>query len=102
VGNNTVDLFGPGPDGPVSTVRFENALENNQESEARIFIEKALLAKDNPLPAELAKRCQDVLDERTSILRYEALGAGRMAPYLWQERNRRLFDAAAAIRPLVR
>jgi len=100
VGNNTVDLFGPGPEGPVSTVRFENALENNQESEARIFIEKAPLAKEKPLPADLARKCQDMLDERTNVLRYQALGAGRMAPYLWQERNLRLFDAAAQVQKL--
>ena len=106
VGNNTVDLFGPGPDGPVSTIRFENALENNQESEARIFIEKALLNvgrvgnstyKDKPLPAGLARKCQELLDERTNVLRYESLRAFGVAPYQWQERNRRLFDAAAEV-----
>ena len=97
VGNNTTDLFGPGPDGPVSTVRFENALENNQESEARIFLERALLAKARPLPADLARRCQALLDERTRVLRLWARGGGRAAPYRWQDRTRRLFEAAAEV-----
>lgn len=97
VGNNTTDLFAPGPEGPVSTVRFENALEGNQETEARIFIEKALLDEARPLPQGLAQKCQKILDERTNVLRLWRLGAAAIAPYRWQERRRQLFDAAAAV-----
>jgi len=67
--NNTTDLFGPGPDGPVTTVRFENALAGIQEAEARIVIEKALLDAEHPLPAEMAARCQAALDARVQALR---------------------------------
>ncbi len=97
VGNNTTDLFGPGPDGPVSTVRFESTIEGNQEAEARIFIERALLDKARPLPAELAGRCQKLLDERTNVLRLWKLGAAALAPYRWQDRARELFDAAGQV-----
>jgi len=97
VGNNTTDLFAPGPAGSVSTVRFENTLEGNQETEARIFIEKALLNKERPLPAGLAEKCQKILDERTNVLRLWALGASAIAPYRWQDRSRRLFDAAGEV-----
>jgi len=89
LGNNTTDLFAPGPDGPVTTVRFENAREGNQEAEARAFIEKALLAKT--LPAELATRCQALLDERTNVLRLKGYAA------TWQESNRRLFALAGEV-----
>jgi hypothetical protein len=53
----------PGPDGPVPTVAWQNMRENIEECEARIFLEKLLV--DKKLPADLAKKCQDVLDERT-------------------------------------
>jgi len=98
LGNSTTDLFGPGPNGPVPTVRLENAREGIAEAEARIFIEKALLDKDSPLPAELAKKCQDLLDKRTNVLRMWAIGAARIAPYLWQQRARRLYDAAGEVK----
>ena len=89
LGNNTTDLFGPGPDGPVTTVRFENARGGNQETEARVFIEKALLGKT--LPPELAKRCRALLDERTNVLRLRGYAAD------WRESARRLFALAAAV-----
>jgi len=98
LGNSTTDLFGPGPDGPVPTVRFANALEGNQQAEARIAIEKALLDKDRPLPEALAARCRRLLDERTMVLRMMAVGAGEIAPYGWRERAKRLFDAAGEVR----
>jgi len=97
LGNTTTDLFGAGPDGPVSTVRFENALEGNQEAEARIFLEKALLDKARPLPAELAKRCQDMLDERTNVLRMWMINASHIATYQWRARDRALFEMAAEV-----
>ncbi len=89
LGNNTTDLFAPGPDGPVTTVRFENAREGNQEAEARAFVEKALLAKT--LPAELATRCQALLDERTNVLRLKGYAA------TWRRSNRRLFALAGEV-----
>jgi hypothetical protein len=97
LGNSVTDLFGPGPDGPASTVRLENAREGNQEAEARVFIEKALLDKAAPLPDDLAKGCQQVLDERTNVLRMWAWGAAALAPYRWGERNQQLFEAAAKV-----
>ena len=98
LGNSVTDLFGRGPGGPVTTVRLENAREGNQLAEARIAIEKALLDKAKPLPEDLAKACQAMLDERTNVLRMWRWGASAMAPYGWQERSRRLFDAAAQVR----
>jgi hypothetical protein len=40
--------------------------EGVQECEARIFIERAIL--DKRIPAELARRCQEALDERTRTM----------------------------------
>ena len=64
LGTSTSDLFAPGPDGPVTTQRFENAIEGNQQAEARIAIERALLDKEHPLPEDLAARCRELLDRR--------------------------------------
>ena len=99
LGNSTPDLFGPGPAGPVSTARFENAREGDELAEARIFIEQALTDKvfAKTLPPDLATRCQDLLDERTNILRYWPIGAAALAPYNRQERDRRLFELAAEV-----
>ena len=97
LGRNCTDLFAPGPDGPVSTARLENAREGIQETEARIFIEKALLDKGRPLPPDLAKRCQQLLDERTNVARLWKLGAPTLGAQGWQERSQRLYGAAAEV-----
>ena len=104
----------PGPEGPVSTERYEMGLEGVQECEARIFIEKALT--DEKLRAKLgdkfAAECQAVLDERTrcvawgneqntngmlhSYLPYGPLGSDWYAcGSSWQERSAKLYAAAA-------
>ena len=93
---------GPAPAGPVGTVRLENMLEGNQVAEARTFVEKALLDKGRPLPAELAERCQTLLDERTNVLRMWLLGAGAFARYKWQDRERRLYDLAGKVAAALR
>jgi hypothetical protein len=63
----TEALLAPGPDGAVSTERYENIREGIQDCEARIFIEKAILA--GSLDPALAKKCQDLLDDRQWIIR---------------------------------
>ena len=69
-------LLGPGPDGPAGTARLEVFREGVQECEARIAIETALT--DDALKARLgprlAKRAQDVLDER-HVSMWKARGA---------------------------
>ena len=97
LGRNCTDLLGPGPDGPVETVRLVNAREGIQETEARVFIEKALLDRAKPLPADLAKKCQQLLDERTNVLRLYKIGGAKVAPQGWQDRNAKLFDAAGEV-----
>ena len=58
-------FLAPGPDGPVATARLESLREGLQVCEARIFLEDALLdqAKKAAIGSDLAKRCQDALDE---------------------------------------
>ena len=102
LGNSTTDLFGPGPNGPVTTIRFENAREGNQEAEVRIFLEKALLDRSRPLPADLATRCQAVLDEATNVARLYNLDAGEIGWSLWQDRSRRLYDLAGEVEKVLK
>jgi len=63
-------LLAPGPSGPVATVRYEYLREGVQECEARILIERALTDDilREKLGAELATRCQTLLDERQLCL----------------------------------
>jgi hypothetical protein len=97
LGNNCTDLFGADPDGPVTTVRFENARQGNQEAEARIFIERAILSKK--LPTDLAQKCQDLLDKRTKGLRVWSMINGRIqiGSMGWHEKTEKLYQYAAEV-----
>ncbi|HUW58849.1 MAG TPA: hypothetical protein VMZ92_19590, partial [Planctomycetota bacterium] len=94
------------PDGAISTVRFEMMCEGVQESEARIFVEGALLRKK--IDGDLARRCQEVLTGRDEAMRkYHGTGKGNKGPsddsytaYVksgWQERSERLYNLAAEV-----
>jgi hypothetical protein len=95
--HTTCDLLAPGPDGPVASVRFENARQGFQESEARIAIERALLA--GGLTEELAGRCRALLDGRTDMLRTWPLNGGKrpIGAIGWRTKTRRLFDLAGEV-----
>ncbi|HET6429451.1 MAG TPA: glycoside hydrolase domain-containing protein, partial [Phycisphaerae bacterium] len=95
--NNVPDLIAPGPDGPVASVRYENAREGFQEAEARVFLEKALLDKARPLPPTLAAEAQKLLDERTMYLRMWEADAADLPRIGWQDRTRRLYDLAGKV-----
>ena len=58
-------ILAPGPDGTVGTTRLEVLKEGVQVCEARIFLEDTLLdaGRKVKIGEELAKRCQDALDE---------------------------------------
>ena len=91
-------LLYPGPNGPVATARYEMFRENIQECEARIFLERLLTEKPCRLRAELAKKCQHVLDERTRWHRMQRVGieAGLSWPYSgWEARTTKLYEVAA-------
>jgi len=119
-------LLGPGPDGPVSTYRFEAFREGLQACEARIAIEEALT--DEKLRAaigeELARRCEEALVKRTQYM-IKSLGNLRLTGpphwyvtigytywhrspgpvghqwYLgsgWRERSRELYSLAAEVK----
>jgi len=81
-----------------------------QECEARIFIERALL--EETIDDELAKRCQDLLDERVTALTEQMgdqWGYGdfhwpnarhaypRFIASDWQTRSEKLYSAAAEV-----
>jgi hypothetical protein len=118
-------LLGPGPDGPASTYRFEAFREGLQECEARIRIEEALTDEKLrvQLGADLVRRCEDALVERTHYM-IKSLGqlklTGPQHWYVtvnytywhrspgpvghqwflgsgWQERSRRIYGLAAEV-----
>jgi hypothetical protein len=89
-------LLAPGPDGAVTTERFESIREGLQVAEARIFVQRAL--EEGKLDAALAGKCREVLDERTHLLRVACITGGwiwysGVAPGL----SRKLFAAAAEV-----
>ena len=99
-------LLYPTPEGAVATLRYEASRENLQECEARIFLEKLLTAQPCPLPAELAKKCQDVLDARTRWHRIlsawqsiDLNSTRKLAMFWaysgWEERSAELYRCAA-------
>jgi hypothetical protein len=90
-----------GPQGALSTVRFEQIREGMQECEARIAVEKALLdpIRRARLGDDLARRAQALLDERTRavICASGELGGLWYPASNWEDRRRRLYDLAAEV-----
>jgi hypothetical protein len=58
-------ILAPGPDGAVSTERFENFREGVELSEAVLFLEKTL--QDKKLSGELEQKVNRYLDERGEV-----------------------------------
>jgi hypothetical protein len=90
--NNTTDLLGAGPDGPVATIRYENAREGLQAAEAVAFVQRALLEKR--VPKELEAPAWRLIDERINGLRLHAIDLGQAG---WQEQLGKLFELAGRI-----
>jgi len=98
-------LLAPGKNGAVASIRLEMLREGLQETEARIFLEKALLdaAGKAKLGAELAGRAQALLDERQRAYTrfiYQDQWRGGADPLWypssgWQEASAKLFALAA-------
>jgi hypothetical protein len=94
----TEALLAPGPDGAISTERFEALREGIQEAEGRAFLEGILTdpARRAKLGEASAKHCQEVLDERAWHFRAACLGG-----WNWFEGagsaglSEKLFSAAA-------
>jgi len=68
--NLSSHMLVPGPRGPVALARYEVLREGLQECEARIAIERVLTddALKAKLPPDLARRAQEVLDQRLRYL----------------------------------
>jgi hypothetical protein len=97
---STTAVLAPGPKGAIATVRFEMLREGIQESEARIFIEKALINPEHrkKLGDEKAKQIQDLLDLRTRLFRTACQTSWNWyAGTGWIERAKLLFAAAAEV-----
>ncbi|MFH1024803.1 MAG: glycoside hydrolase domain-containing protein [Planctomycetota bacterium] len=84
VSNAVSHLLAPGKDGPVATIRLEAIRQGVQETEARIFLEKALVdpGKKANLGEDLAKCCQELLDERTRAI-LKAIAGGPYGDAAW-------------------
>ena len=101
VGNDR--LLAPGPDGPVTSLRFEMLREGMQNAEARVFIERAVLDSDKSakLGGELVVKCKEMLDERLGTL-FQIAMPGRTSkhkstPVNWIEWDNKLYSGAAEV-----
>lgn len=105
--NTAAALLAPGPDGPVTTSRYELFREGVQECEARYLIEKAMAdpAGKAKLGDELLKKCKEVLDERRLAASFVSAGQ-RMAQGEgwrwfegsdWETRTFKLFTCAGEV-----
>jgi len=94
-----VHILKPGKSGPVASIRFEMVREGIQETEARVFVERALHdpAKKAKLGAELATRCHKLLDDRIrTILR--ARSCWDLLVWIdWDQRKADLYALAAEV-----
>ncbi len=94
-------ILAPGRNGPVATARFEAFREGLQETEARIFIEKALTNPElkNALGEDLAARAQKELDDRSLAIEHSRRSEEGRIWYAQTalERTRRLYALAAEV-----
>jgi hypothetical protein len=124
--NLSTHMLNPGPSGPVATARYEMLREGLQNCEARIAIEEVLTdeAQKARLGAELAAKCQQLLDDRIwqalkgfsglqlsgrvyttytrygNIFYYNAGGAAGAYWYAgsgWQDREQQLYTLAGQV-----
>ncbi len=89
-------MLAPGPDGAISTARFEALRESLQDCEARIAIEKALadVGLRKRLDADLIKRCTAELAKRAKIIDHRN---GPEPGRPWGPLSRELFNLAAHV-----
>ena len=108
----TAAYLAPGPDGPISTARFEIFRQGLQTCEARTVIQRALEEpeKRGRLGEALAKKCEDVVKRRGDNLGQYAARGERYAQGEgwkwfetcdWQERDGELFDCAEEVVKIV-
>ena len=104
-----VAVTAPGERGPIRTVRYEMLREGLQECEARIAIEKALVA--GTVEPALAEECVELLKKRIDVQQKEGklfTGEQKMrgrtpGDFLWgvsprwQDLSQRLFDLAGRV-----
>jgi hypothetical protein len=105
--NSAAALLAPGPDGPVTTARFEIFREGLQVCEAHAVIEKALgdPATRQRLGDALVKRCAEINKERGQLLGFVSAGErfaqGEGWKWFetsgWEELSGKLFDCADAV-----
>jgi len=89
-------MLAPGPDGAVSTARFDALRESLQDCEARIAIEKVLVDENlrARLDADLFKRCKAELAKRAKIVTHQN---GPEPGQPWGKLSRDLFTLAAEV-----
>jgi len=111
-----MSALAPGPDAAVATTRLEVFRAGMQESEARIFIEEALLDPESrvKMGEKLIGRCKTFLDERAyrlwKAVQYHQMDSGVNFQWYagtpghiwymgsgWQDRTRELFSLAAEV-----
>ncbi len=112
---NTQRILERGSEGPIATAQYEMLREGQQECQARIVIERALV--EDRIDGDLARRSREFLAERTRVLTNDgvfhsgAFGAGpavdekTVLPGLgdnWQDMARRLFDLAGEVEERVK
>lgn len=98
-------ILAPGRDGAIATLRYEMLREGIEDTEARIFLEKILdnLARKKLLGDELARRCQDLLDQRVRMNLWTIRGTGNYVSWIGyagsgiEARSAKLFDMAAEV-----
>jgi hypothetical protein len=100
-------LLGAGKTAPTHSCRTQMLRESQQEAEARVFVQNALL--DDALKArlgpELAKQCQQTCDDRTRELFYCTVYFGENGDEYgrvfnqerWEEQTEKLYAAAGSV-----
>jgi glycosyl hydrolase family 123 len=93
-------ILAAGPKGPVPSARFEALRHGAQETEARVFIEKAMVNSSAKLGADLASKCEKLLDARAWKVLRSVSGANIVRCYYLgyiEDDAAKLYAAAAEV-----
>ena len=99
---NLYRLAWPAPDGPAATVRYEQFRQGLQDTEAVVFVARAVGEHANELGGDLAGQCRRLLVDRMRYCRRRAPEDSgqvyfRSYHHGWQGLTRRLYAAAAKV-----
>ena len=104
--DNTMEsILGSGRKAPTHSCRTQLLRESQQEAEARVFVQNAILDQKAKLGPELTERCRKICDDRTRVMNFCSVYFGEngeeygrvFSPEQWDAQTELLYLAASDV-----